>query len=133
MRVAQAEPAWQHGLSLFGELRYPAGFEHFDYVDPSAPKAGVVRMLATGTFDNFNPAVGAVKGSLAVGSALITQELMAEAFDEVSTMYGLLAEAVAHPQDFSSVTYRLRAQARWHDGKPVTPEDVIFSFDAEKK
>ncbi|HEY3641135.1 MAG TPA: extracellular solute-binding protein [Xanthobacteraceae bacterium] len=125
---------WQHGLSLFDELRYPAGFQHFDYVNPSAPKGGVVRLLAIGTtFDNFNPAVGAVKGALAVGTTLTTQGLMTEAFDEVSTMYGLLAEAVAHPPDFSFVVYRLRPQARWHDGKPVTAEDVIFSFDAEKK
>jgi microcin C transport system substrate-binding protein len=129
-----AAPDWQHGLSLFDEVRYPAGFPHFDYVNPSAPKGGVVRLLAIGaTFDNFNPAVGAVKGSLAIGAGLITEGLMTEAFDEVSTMYGLLAEAVAHPADFSSVIYRLRAQARWHDGKPVTADDVIFSFDAEKK
>jgi len=130
----QAAPQWQHGLSLFDELRYPAGFQHFDYVNPSAPKSGVVRQLVVATtFDNFNPVVGRVKGALAAGAALATQSLMTEAFDEVSTMYGLLAEAVAHPPDFSFVIYRLRGQARWHDGKPVTPEDVIFSFDAEKK
>jgi microcin C transport system substrate-binding protein len=132
--TAQGAPQWQHGLSLFDELRYPAGFQHFDYVNPSAPKGGTVRLLAIATsFDNFNPVVAAVKGTLAVGSGLVSQGLMTEAFDEVSTMYGLLAEAVAHPPDFSAVTYRLRPQARWHDGKPVTAEDVIFSFDAEKK
>jgi microcin C transport system substrate-binding protein len=91
-------------------------------------------LLAGGTtFDNFNPVVGAVKGTLAVGGRLITETLLTEAFDEVSTMYGLVAEAVAHPPDFSYVIYRLRSQARWHDGKPVTGEDVIFSFDAQKK
>jgi microcin C transport system substrate-binding protein len=127
-------PEWKHGLSLFDELRYPAGFQHFDYVNPSAPKGGTVRMLAGGTtFDNFNAAVAAVKGTLAVGARLSTEALLTEAFDEVSTMYGLLAEAVAHPRDFSVVIYRLRPQARWHDGQPVTPDDVIFSFDAEKK
>ena len=132
--AAQGAPEWQHGLSLFDELKYPAGFQHFDYVNPSAPKGGAVRLLAIATtFDNFNPVVGAVKGTLAVGAALVTEELMTEAFDEVSTMYGLLAEAVTHPPDFSFVVYRLRAQARWHDGKPVTADDVIFSFDAEKK
>jgi microcin C transport system substrate-binding protein len=131
---APGTPQWRHGLSLFDELRYPAGFQHFDYVNPAAPKGGTVRMLAITTgFDNFNPVVGAVKGTLAVGSGLVTQELMTEALDEVSTMYGLLAEAVTHPPDFSSVIYRLRSQARWQDGKPVTAEDVIFSFDAEKK
>jgi microcin C transport system substrate-binding protein len=130
----KAAPQWQHGLSLFDELRYPAGFPHFDYVNPSAPKGGAVRLLAIATgFDNFNRVVGAVKGTLAAGATLTTEGLMTEAFDEVSTMYGLLAESVAHPPDFSSVIYRLRPQARWHDGKPVTAEDVIFSFDAEKK
>jgi microcin C transport system substrate-binding protein len=132
--AAPSAPQWQHGLSLFDELRYPAGFQHFDYVNPSAPKGGVVRQLAIATtFDNFNPVVGAVKGTLAVGSALTTEGLMTAALDEVSTMYGLLAEAVAHPPDFSFAIYRLRPQARWHDGMPVTAEDVIFSFDAEKK
>ena len=132
--AGQGAPEWKHGLSLFDELRYPAGFQHFDYVNPSAPKGGTVRMLAGGTtFDNFNVTVGAVKGALAVGTRLATEALLTEAFDEVSTMYGLLAEAVAHPPDFSFVIYRLRPQAKWHDGQPVTPEDVIFSFDAEKK
>jgi microcin C transport system substrate-binding protein len=127
-------PEWQHGLSLFGDVHYPAGFPHFDYVNPGAPKGGTARMLAIGTtFDNFNPVIGAVKGALAIGTALTTDGLLTEAFDEVSTMYGLLAEAVSHPPDFSFVVYRLRGEARWHDGKPVTAEDVIFSFDAEKK
>ena len=63
--AAQAdEKLWRHGLSLFGELKYPAGFKQFDYVNPNAPKAGVVRLSAFGTFDNFNPVVGGVKGSL---------------------------------------------------------------------
>jgi microcin C transport system substrate-binding protein len=127
-------PPWRHGLGLLDEPHYAEGFKHFDYVNPSAPKGGTVRLLAGGTtFDNFNPVVGAVKGALAVGARLITENLLTEAFDEVSTMYGLLAEAVAHPADFSFVIYRLRPQARWHDGKPVTADDVIFSFDAEKK
>ena len=90
-------------------------------------------MIAFGTFDNFNMAVAGVKGSLAARHrASIYDTLMAAALDEVSTEYGLLAEAVSHPDDFSSVTYRLRAEARWHDGKPVTVEDVIFSFEAFK-
>jgi microcin C transport system substrate-binding protein len=124
---------WRHGLSLFGEPRYPADFKHFDYVNAAAPKAGSVRQVAFGTFDNFNQVVAGVKGNLAMGTQLITESLMTEALDEVSTEYGLLAEAVGHPDDHSSVTYRLRGNARWHDGKPVTPEDVIFSFDAFKK
>jgi microcin C transport system substrate-binding protein len=124
--------SWKHGLSLFGELKYPEGFKNFDYVNPQAPQGGTVRQIAFGTFDNFNSVVSGVKGSVAMGTELFTEALMTEALDEVSTEYGLLAEAVSYPDDFSSVTYRLNAKAKWHDGKPVTPEDVIFSFDAFK-
>jgi microcin C transport system substrate-binding protein len=123
---------WKHGLSLFGEPQYPPGFKHFDYVNPSAPQGGTVRRIAFGTFDNFNQVVAGVKGSLAMGIELITESLMTPALDEVSTEYGLLAEAVSFPEDRSSVTYRLRANAHWHNDKPVTPDDVIFSFFAWK-
>jgi microcin C transport system substrate-binding protein len=124
---------WRHGLSLFGDVKYPPGFKHFDYVNPAAPKGGTVRELALGTYDNFNIVVAGIKGNLATGLTNVYESLMAPALDEVSTEYGLLAEGVSHPDDFSSATYRLRPNARWHDGKPVTPEDVIFSFDASKK
>ena len=124
---------WKHGLSLFGDLRYAPGFKHYDYVNPAAPKGGVARQIAFGTFDNFNMVVAGVKGNLAGGTDLINDMLMTSALDEVSTEYGLLAEAVTHPADFSTVTYRLRAAAKWHDGKPVTPEDVIFSMQVFKK
>jgi microcin C transport system substrate-binding protein len=130
--AAQARE-WKHGLSLFGEPHYPADFKHFDYVNPAAPQGGVVRQIAFGTFDNFNQVVAGVKGNLAMGTELFTEQLMAAALDEVSTEYGLLAEAVSHPDDHSSVTYRLRANAHWHDGKPVTADDVISSFDTFKK
>ena len=133
-RAAQADDRnWRHGLSLFGDLKYPAGFKHFDYVNPQAPKGGAVRLVGFGTFDNFNVVIAGVKGTIAAGIERSTSTLMASAFDEVSTEYGLLAEAVSHPADFSSVTYRLRAEAKWHDGKPVTADDVIFSFQAFKK
>ena len=131
-RAAAQARTWKHGLSLFGELKYPQGFKHFDYVNPNAPQGGVVRQVAFGTFDNFNSVVAGVKGSLAMGTELFNETLTTSALDEVSTEYGLLAEAVSHPDDHSSVTYRLRANARWHDGKPVTPDDVIFSFEAFK-
>ena len=124
---------WKHGLSLFGQLKYPEGFKNFDYVNPAAPQGGMVRQVAFGTFDNFNTVVGGVKGNIAVGTELFRETLMTPALDEVSTEYGLLAEAVSHPDDHSSVTYRLNAKARWHDGKPVTVDDVIYSFDAYKK
>ena len=124
---------WRHGTSLFGELKYPAGFERFDYVNPAAPKLGVVRMMALGTFDNFNEVVAAAKGSFAAYAGGISNALMAPSLDEVGTYYGLIAEAVRHPDDFASATFRLRTGARHHDGKPVTVEDVIFSMEAFKK
>ncbi len=123
---------WRHGLSLFGELKYPAGFKHFDYVNPKAPRGGVVRQVAIGTFDNFNMVVAGVKGQLAAAITYTSDTLMSSSLDEVSAEYGLLAESVSYPDDFSSCTYRLRPEAKWHDGKPVTVEDVIFSFNAFK-
>ena len=132
-QTSTSEPAWRHALSLFGDPKYLADFKRFDYVNPDAPKGGVARQIAIGTFDNFNLAVAGVKGTIAAAVGLIYEALMTPSLDEVSTEYGALAEAVSHPEDFSWVTYRLRAQAKWHDGKPVTPDDVIFSLDAFKK
>jgi len=132
-QTATTEPAWRHALSLFGDIKYPADFKHFDYVNPDAPKGGVARMISIGTFDNFNIAVAGIKGSIAPAAALINETLMAKSLDEVVTEYGLLAEAASHPDDFAWVIYRLREEARWHDGKPVTPEDVIFSIGVLKQ
>ncbi|MFZ2158020.1 MAG: extracellular solute-binding protein [Bradyrhizobium sp.] len=132
-QAQSGEPAWHHALSLFGDIKYPAGFKHFDYVNPDAPKGGIARMISIGTFDNFNIAVAGVKGSLAPAAALIYETLMTKSQDEVVTEYGLVAEAASHPDDFGSVIYRLRKEARWHDGKPVTPDDVIFSIEVLKK
>jgi microcin C transport system substrate-binding protein len=129
----ESEPVWRHALSLFGEVKYPADFKRFDYVNPDAPKGGVARMISIGTFDNFNMAVMGVKGSIAPAALTIHETLMSRAEDEIATEYGLLAESVAHPDDFAFVIYRLRKEAHWHDGKPVTPEDVIFSFETLKK
>src|SRR5215469_8185351 len=127
------DKTWRHGVSSFGDLKYSAGFRHFEYVNANAPKGGTVRQIAFGTFDNFNPVVADVKGSLAAGIDLINETLLVSSLDEVSSGYGLLAEAVSFPADFSSATFRLRQQAKWHDGTPVMPDDVIFSFEAFKK
>jgi microcin C transport system substrate-binding protein len=127
---AAEAPRWRHGTSLLGELKYPQGFPHFDYADPKAPKGGLVRLAAQGSYDNFNPVPA--KGVLAAGIGLIYQSLMASSLDEPSTMYGEIAEAVSYPDDFSSVTYRLDPRARWQDGKPITPEDVVWSLDVLK-
>ena len=120
-------------MSLFGDLKYPQGFKHFDYVNPNAPKAGAVRMIALGTFDNFNPTVSGVKGSIAMGTNMLSDSLTVSSLDEISTDYGLIAEAVRYAPDFSSATFRLRASARHHDGKPITADDVIFSMQSFKK
>ena len=124
---------WRHGLSLFGDLKYPPGFKRFDYVNPNAPKGGAARLGGLGTFDNFNLVVSGVKGNASAGLNELYDTLVVASLDEVSAEYGLLAEAVSHPADFSSVVYRLRAEAKWHDGKPVTPADVIFSLQAFQK
>jgi microcin C transport system substrate-binding protein len=120
-------------LSLFGDLKYPQGFARFDYVNANAPKAGVARQISIGTFDNFNVVVAGVKGALAGSIELIYDRLLVSSFDEVTSGYGLIAEAVSYPDDFSSASYRLRAEAKWHDGSPITPADVIFSFEAWRK
>ncbi|WP_338695397.1 extracellular solute-binding protein [Bradyrhizobium sp. 26S5] len=124
---------WRHALSLFGNVKYPADFKRFDYVNPVAPKGGAVRQIAIGTFDNFNVVVSGVKGAIAGAVALVYEPLMMQSLDEVSTQYGALAESATYPDDFSYVIYRLRPQAKWHDGTPVTADDVIFSLDAFKK
>ena len=132
-QATAADPGvWRHGLSLMGEPKYPPDFKRFDYVNPDAPKAGTARLARQGAFDNFNPVVAGVKGQIEGGVGLVYEQLTEQSLDEVSTAYGLLAEAMRHPPDYSSVTYRLRAEARWHDGKPVTPEDVVFSFEVYK-
>ena len=129
--VQAQETTVSHGLSLFGELKYPADFKHLDYVNPDAPKGGEVRMSAIGTFDSLNPFI--IKGSPAAGLGLIYDTLLDGARDEASSEYGLLAASVEVPKDLSWVAFTLRPEARWHDGKPVTPADVIFSFETLKK
>jgi microcin C transport system substrate-binding protein len=81
---ATGEPAWRHGLSLFGDIKYPADFKRFDYVNPDAPKGGVARQISIGTFDNFNIAVAGIKGSIAPAAGLIYETLMARSQDESS-------------------------------------------------
>jgi microcin C transport system substrate-binding protein len=132
-RAQNSEPQWRHGLSLFGDLKYPPGFRHFGYVKPQAPKGGAVRLMALGTFDNFNQVVAGAKGLFAAAAGTICDTLMAQSLDEASAYYGLIAEAVRYPPNFASTSFRLRAAARHHDGTPITVEDVIYSFEAYKK
>jgi microcin C transport system substrate-binding protein len=121
---------WTHGICLLGDLKYPATFRQFDYVNAAAAPGGLVRQAAPGTFDSFNMVVAGVKGDLAEGIELIYDPLMVSSLDEAASVYGLLAEAARYPADFSWVSFRLRAGAKWHDGTPISPEDVLFSLNA---
>ena len=120
-----------HALSLLGAPKYGPDFTHFDWVNPSAPKAGRVRRWAMGSFDSLNPFP--VKGSAASLVGIIYDTLMTQSPDEPGASYGLIAEWVAYPDDYSSATVQLRQGARFHDGKPITPEDVIFSLESLKR
>lgn len=128
---AEEAPKRHHALSLIGEPKYPAGFTHFDYVNPDAPKGGLVRIADIGSFDSLNPVL--YKGETAGGIGLITETLMTDSLEEPSTSYGLIAEWASYPDDYSSVTFKLREEARWHDGTKITPEDVIYSLEVNKQ
>ena len=131
LKADAQEIPWRHALSLMGDIKYPAGFKHYSYVNPNAPKGGLLRLGVDGTFDSFNHII--TRGTVAAGVSTIYDTLMTASLDEVATEYGLIAESVRYPADYSSVTYRLRASARWHDGKPITPEDVIWTFEMLKQ
>ena len=122
---------WRHGLSLFGAPELKKGFAHFPYVNPQAPKGGEVKIAAIGSFDNLNSFT--IKGNAAEGLGLLHDTLLTGSMNEASASYGLIAEAVKHPKDFSSVSFKLRPQARFSDASPITTEDVAFSFTALKK
>ena len=124
---------WTHGTALTGAPRLAAGFKKFPYVNPDAPKGGTARFAAAGAFDSFNDRI--IKGEAAPGVAVIYDTLMTASLDEndISATYGLLAEAIKFPDDFSSVSFRLDSRAKWHDGIPVSVDDVIWSFGKLKE
>ena len=124
--------AWAaHGYALWGDLKYPPGFDHFDYVNPAAPKGGEIRMvsgLRNSNFDKYNPFT--MKGSApAYLGDLLFDTLLTGSLDEAGAAYGLLAEDVAVAPDRLSATFRLRPEARFHNGDAVTAQDVKHSFD----
>ncbi len=120
-----------HAYSLWGDIKYPAGFAHFDYVNPSAPKGGelvLVSNLRVSTFDKYNPFT--IKGNEpAYLSGLLFETLLTSSLDEAATAYGLLAEDVTVAADGLSAVFKIRPQARFHDGQPVQAADVKHSFD----
>lgn len=129
--VARADIAQSHAYAQFGDIKYPAGFPHFEFVNPDAPKGGDIVLappLRLTTFDKYNPFT--LKGTAPPGlSSLLFDTLLTGTFDETTTAYGLLAERVEVAPDRLSVTFHLRPQARFHNGDPVLARDVKHSFD----
>lgn len=127
-----AAQEFRHGLSTFGDLKYPADFKHFDYVNPAAPKGG--RFSTYGgplnSFDTFNPFI--LKGDAATGLGLLFDTLMVRSGDEPDAVYGLIAKDAAVAPDRTSVTFRLRPEAKFSDDSKITADDVVFSFDTLK-
>jgi microcin C transport system substrate-binding protein len=127
LTAAAEEVKPMHGIAMHGAPKYPAGFAHFDYVNPDAPKGGEVRFGAMGTFDNLNPFI--LKGVAAAGVGSTFDTLMTSADDEPFSYYGLVAESIEVPQDRAWVIFNLRAAAKFHDGSPLTSADVVWTFD----
>ncbi|WP_417742224.1 extracellular solute-binding protein [Salipiger sp.] len=116
-----------HGVSSFGELKYPEGFAHFDYVNPEAPKGGEMSTWAFGTFDSLTPYI--LKGNAAAMASVFYDSLLTGTLDEPDSMYGLIAESVEYPESREWIIFHMRPEAEFRDGTPVTAEDVVFSFN----
>ncbi len=122
-----AEHTCSHGKAMWGEPKYPADFTHFDYTNPDAPKGGTIRYEAIGSFDSLNSHI--LKGLPAQGLSMIYDTLITQSGDEPFTKYGLIAKEIQLADDGGSVSFILNEKAKWHDGQPITVEDVVFSFD----
>lgn len=126
---------WHTSFSLNGTSKYGETFKQYDYVNANAPKGGTLNSTTSGTFDSFNPYIVAgawAAGFSYFGGGLLYETLMEQSLDEPSASHALVAEAFKYPDDFSSATYRLDPRAKWHDGTPITTDDVIWSFNVLK-
>ena len=119
-----------HGLAMHGDLKYGANFDHFEYVNPDAPRRGILKLAAIGTFDSLNPFI--LKGMAPASNGFLFDTLAAQSLDEPFSEYGLVAESVEAAPDQSWVEYTLRPAARFHDGSPITVADIIWTFDTLK-
>ncbi len=117
----------RHAIAMHGDVKYPSDFTHFDYVNPNAPDGGTLKLFAIGSFDSFNPYIS--KGVPANGIAMVYESLVTQSKDEAFTVYGLVAESMQVPEHRGWVIFNLRKEAKFSDGKPITAEDVIFSFN----
>jgi len=115
-----------HGISTFGELKYPADFPHLDYVNPDAPKGGEIAQWAPGGFDSMNPY--SVKGRSGALASISYETILAGVSDEIGSAYCLLCSTLEYPEDRSFVIFNLRPEAAFSDGTPLTAEDVVFSY-----
>jgi microcin C transport system substrate-binding protein len=125
--LGAAQAVVTYGMSLYGDFKYPPNFTHFDYANPDAPKGGTMRMSSVGTFDTLNPFV--IKGVPARGVSQVFDTLMTRGEDEAATDYPLIAESADLAADRTSVLYTLNKAAKFHDGTPITPDDVVWSFE----
>jgi len=126
---------WRTSSTFDAESKYGSDFKQYDYVNPDAPKGGTLNSVTSGTYDSFNPYIvqGApAAGFVEFGGGLLYETLMEQSLDEPSVSHPMIAEALKYPDDFSSATYRLDPRARWHDGTPITVDDVIWSFNTLK-
>lgn len=123
----RAEVLVGHGISTFGDLKYPADFQHLDYVNPQAPKGGEISIWAPGGFDSMNPY--SIKGRAAGLSSVFYETLMTTVADEVGSAYCLLCETLEYPPGREWVIYNLRPEAKFSDGSPLTADDVLFSYE----
>jgi microcin C transport system substrate-binding protein len=135
--VSLAEPIPQHGLSAFGDLKYGPDFTHFDYVNPDAPKGGPIKLRDIDSFDSLNPfllkgKVGIVNGDIGGKTDYSFTQLMTRSLDEPDAVYGLLAETATVDENGQWVEFELRPTGRFHDGSPITAEDVAFTFEILK-
>jgi microcin C transport system substrate-binding protein len=125
--AAFADDGFRHGISTFGDLKYSKNFKHFDYVNPSAPKGGSVKFGVEGGFNNLNQFI--LKGLLASGLPYLYDSLMEGSEDEISARYGLVAKGAKLSADKMSIEFALRKNAQFHDGKKITADDVVFTFN----
>ena len=123
----KAEIKVSHAIAMHGEPKYSKNFKHVDYVNPKALKGGKVTFSSTGTYDTFNPFI--LKGTAVAGIGNLYETLTTSSNDEAFTEYGLIAEKIEWPEDRSWVAYTIRDEAIWHDGKKITPDDVVWTFN----